>query len=105
VDADALLVGLDDEQRHAVVTDAAPLAVLAGAGAGKTRVLTRRIAWQVATGAADGARVLAVTFTRRAAGELRDRGQTNRSLADPRIQYAAGDPRGDRSRSSGDHSP
>jgi len=73
VDADALLVGLDDEQRHAVVTDAAPLAVLAGAGAGKTRVLTRRIAWQVATGAADGARVLAVTFTRRAAGELRDR--------------------------------
>jgi DNA helicase-2/ATP-dependent DNA helicase PcrA len=73
VDAEALLVGLDDEQRHAVVSDAAPLAVLAGAGAGKTRVLTRRIAWRVATGAADGRRVLAVTFTRRAAGELRDR--------------------------------
>jgi ATP-dependent DNA helicase UvrD/PcrA len=73
VDADALLVGLDEQQRAAVVTDAAPLAVLAGAGAGKTRVLTRRIAWRVATGRLDAGHVLAVTFTRRAAGELRER--------------------------------
>jgi DNA helicase-2/ATP-dependent DNA helicase PcrA len=73
VDADALLVGLDEQQRAAVVSDAAPLAVLAGAGAGKTRVLTRRIAWRAATGRLDAAHVLAVTFTRRAAGELRDR--------------------------------
>jgi DNA helicase II / ATP-dependent DNA helicase PcrA len=73
VDADAVLVGLDPQQRHAVVSDAAPLAVLAGAGAGKTRVLTRRIAWQAATGALDPAHTLAVTFTRRAAGELRER--------------------------------
>lgn len=73
MDADAILVGLDDHQRQAVISDAAPLAVLAGAGAGKTRVLTRRIAWQAATGALDPARVLAVTFTRRAAGELRTR--------------------------------
>jgi DNA helicase-2/ATP-dependent DNA helicase PcrA len=73
VDADAVLVGLDSQQRRAVVTDAAPLAVLAGAGAGKTRVLTRRIAWQAATGALDPGHTLAVTFTRRAAGELRDR--------------------------------
>jgi DNA helicase-2/ATP-dependent DNA helicase PcrA len=73
VDADALLVGLDPDQRAAVVTDAAPLAVLAGAGAGKTRVLTRRIAWRAATGRLDAERVLALTFTRRAAAELRDR--------------------------------
>jgi DNA helicase-2/ATP-dependent DNA helicase PcrA len=73
VDADAVLVGLDSQQRRAVVSDAAPLAVLAGAGAGKTRVLTRRIAWQAATGALDPHHTLAVTFTRRAAGELRDR--------------------------------
>ena len=73
MDADTLLVGLDPEQRRAVVTDAAPLAVLAGAGAGKTRVLTRRIAWRAATGRLRAERVLAVTFTRRAAGELRDR--------------------------------
>jgi len=73
VDADALLVGLDEQQRAAVVSEAAPLAVLAGAGAGKTRVLTRRIAWQAATGRLDAAHVLAVTFTRRAAGELCDR--------------------------------
>ncbi|HEV2310218.1 MAG TPA: ATP-dependent DNA helicase UvrD2 [Acidimicrobiia bacterium] len=73
MDADALLVGLDEQQRAAVVSDAAPLAVLAGAGAGKTRVLTRRIAWRAATGRLDAGHVLAVTFTRRAAGELRDR--------------------------------
>ena len=73
MDADALLVGLDEQQRAAVVSDAAPLAVLAGAGAGKTRVLTRRIAWRAATGRLEAGHVLAVTFTRRAAGELRDR--------------------------------
>jgi DNA helicase-2/ATP-dependent DNA helicase PcrA len=73
VDADALLGGLDDQQRCAVTTDAAPLAILAGAGAGKTRVLTRRIAWRAATGALEARHVLAVTFTRKAAGELRGR--------------------------------
>jgi DNA helicase-2/ATP-dependent DNA helicase PcrA len=73
VDADALLGGLDDQQRRAVTSEAAPLAILAGAGAGKTRVLTRRIAWRAATGALDARRVLAVTFTRKAAGELRGR--------------------------------
>ncbi|MDP9071170.1 MAG: ATP-dependent DNA helicase UvrD2, partial [Actinomycetota bacterium] len=49
------------------------LVILAGAGSGKTRVLTRRIAWRVATGSADPRRVLALTFTRKAAGELRQR--------------------------------
>ncbi len=72
-DADVLLADLTDEQKDAVTTSASPLCVLAGAGSGKTRVLTRRIAWQSATGAMDPRRVLAVTFTRRAAAELRRR--------------------------------
>ncbi|MFN2503791.1 MAG: UvrD-helicase domain-containing protein, partial [Acidimicrobiales bacterium] len=69
----ALLAGLNPAQREAVTTSAAPLCILAGAGSGKTRVLTRRIAWQVATGAIDPRHVLALTFTRRAAGELGSR--------------------------------
>ena len=68
-----LLVGLNDAQREAVVTDAAPLCILAGAGSGKTRVLTRRIAWRVSQGTALAPHVLALTFTRRAAAELRAR--------------------------------
>ena len=65
-----LLAGLNPSQREAVTTEAAPLCVLAGAGSGKTRVLTRRIAWRVASGSADPRHVLALTFTRRAAAEL-----------------------------------
>ncbi len=65
--ADSLLQGLDPSQRAAVVEPARPLAILAGAGSGKTRVLTRRIAWHAATGRIDAERVLAVTFTRKAA--------------------------------------
>ena len=68
-----LLEGLDPAQRRAVVSDSQPLCILAPAGSGKTRVLTRRIAHRVVTGQADGARVLALTFTRQAAGELRGR--------------------------------
>src|SRR3954454_14842703 len=64
---------LNPEQRRAVVTEASPLCILAGAGSGKTRVLTRRIAHRVATGAAEPDRVLALTFTRKAAGELNGR--------------------------------
>jgi DNA helicase-2/ATP-dependent DNA helicase PcrA len=71
--ADDLLHDLDDAQRRAVTSPARPLAILAPAGSGKTRVLTRRIAWRVATGDADASHVLALTFTRKAAGELRDR--------------------------------
>jgi DNA helicase-2/ATP-dependent DNA helicase PcrA len=70
---DALLDGLDDAQREAVTTPAVPLAIFAGAGAGKTRVLTHRIAWQSRHARIDPAHVLAVTFTRKAAGELGDR--------------------------------
>ncbi|MFP5255021.1 MAG: ATP-dependent helicase [Acidimicrobiia bacterium] len=73
MDPQALLDGLDEEQARAVASTAQPLVVLAPAGSGKTRVLTRRIAYQVATGTADARHVLALTFTRKAAGELADR--------------------------------
>ncbi len=73
MDPEALLAGLDDAQAAAVTSSAMPLVVLAPAGSGKTRVLTRRIAHRVATGAADPRHVLAITFTRKAAGELDDR--------------------------------
>jgi DNA helicase-2/ATP-dependent DNA helicase PcrA len=68
--ADQLLDDLDDAQRRAVTSPARPLAILAPAGSGKTRVLARRIAWRVETGDADASHVLALTFTRKAAGEL-----------------------------------
>lgn len=73
MDADGLLAGLDDGQRAAVTSPAAPLGILAGAGSGKTRVLTRRIAHRALSGDADPRKVLALTFTRKAAGELGDR--------------------------------
>jgi DNA helicase-2/ATP-dependent DNA helicase PcrA len=70
VKADRLLEGLSDAQRAAVSEPGAPLCILAGAGAGKTTVLARRIAHRVASGSADAAHVLALTFTRKAATEL-----------------------------------
>ncbi len=71
--ADELLAGLTEAQRAAVTSEAAPLCIMAAAGAGKTRVLTRRIAYRCVTGRADPGHTLAVTFTRKAAGELRER--------------------------------
>jgi DNA helicase-2/ATP-dependent DNA helicase PcrA len=68
-----LLANLDPSQRAAVTEATTPLAILAGAGSGKTRVLTHRIAWQVREGHVDPSHVLALTFTRKAAGELVDR--------------------------------
>lgn len=67
--SDPLLDELDTGQRAAVTSNAAPLAIIAPAGSGKTRVLTRRIAYRVREGAADARHVLALTFTRKAAGE------------------------------------
>ena len=68
-----MLDGLNDQQRVAVTCPTTPLCVLAGAGSGKTRVLTRRIAYRALTGDHDPRRVLALTFTRKAAGELSSR--------------------------------
>jgi DNA helicase-2/ATP-dependent DNA helicase PcrA len=73
VDADAVLAALDPEQREVALATRGPVCVLAGAGTGKTRAITHRIAYAALTGVADPARVLALTFTVRAAGELRSR--------------------------------
>jgi DNA helicase-2/ATP-dependent DNA helicase PcrA len=73
VDSAAALDGLNQAQLAAVTSRATPLCVLAGAGSGKTRVLTRRVAYRIAIGSADPRHVLALTFTRKAAGELTSR--------------------------------
>ena len=71
--SEALLAGLDPEQREVALAGRGPVCVLAGAGTGKTRAITYRIAYAAATGTVDPAHVLALTFTVRAAGELRGR--------------------------------
>lgn len=71
--ADPLLAGLDDAQRVAAESLTGPVCILAGAGTGKTRAITHRIAYGVASGAYDPARIMAITFTARAAAELRSR--------------------------------
>ncbi|WP_407336080.1 ATP-dependent DNA helicase UvrD2 [Dietzia kunjamensis] len=71
--AESALEGLDPQQRRAVLAPRGPVCILAGAGTGKTRTITRRIAHLVTTGHVRGDQVLAVTFTARAAGELRMR--------------------------------
>ena len=73
VDIEQLLRGMDDDQRAAVTCPETATVVHAGAGSGKTRVLTHRIAYRVATGTAQAEKILAITFTREAASEMRRR--------------------------------
>ena len=64
---------LNPQQKQAVESDAQYLAVLAGAGSGKTKVLTLRMAWQIANGLSDSSSMLAMTFTNKAGKEMKQR--------------------------------
>ena len=70
---DQILEGLDPEQREVVTAVRGPVCVIAGAGTGKTRVITHRIAYAIAIGVTDSSKTLALTFTAKAAGEMRAR--------------------------------
>ncbi|HUG95018.1 MAG TPA: UvrD-helicase domain-containing protein, partial [Pleomorphomonadaceae bacterium] len=83
MDPEAILAGLNPEQREAATVARGPVVILAGAGTGKTRVISHRVAYAAATGAVDPKRALVVTFTEKAATEMRHRLQ---QLQLPQVQ-------------------
>ena len=80
--AEEIMAALDDDQREVALATRGPVCVIAGAGTGKTRAITHRIAYAAAIGTMDPSKVLALTFTARAAGEMRTR---LRSLGVPTV--------------------
>lgn len=82
INVDKFLSLLNEEQKKAVIHEGSPLLILAGAGSGKTRVITTKIAYLIATGKVKPSQILAVTFTKKAAAEMKERAIAMESLCE-----------------------